>query len=215
MNPTGAVMKQAAEMELETVFQPATETALSVVVQTSPEASLAALPLGAAPKRASLGRIMRRLERFRGDADAVRERDGSGADVDLELTLMLLREENARLKAERHRPADVGGTIDRLRLVAAEQTHDDVFDDVWGLLAECLTIREGLDHACDEVHAAISAVQERLTQLKVNIQDTAASQDSAVIVDSAKVLGESSIVVEDPIPTLNKAVLALYARGAA
>jgi len=215
VNPTGAVMKQEiarARPEVEKVFEPTTETALSVVVQTTPEASLAALPLGDTPKRASLGRIMRR---FRGDADAIRERDGAGADVDQELTLMLLREENARLKADRHRPADVGGTIDRLRLVAAEQTDPEVLDDVWGLLAECLTIREGLDHACDEVHAAISAVQERLTQLKVKIQDTAVIQESSVIVDSAVLVESSSIVVDEPLPTLNKAVLALYARGAA
>ncbi len=207
-------MRSETEMDVMD-FQRPSETALSVVVQTSPEASLAALPTSAPPRRATFGRILRRFERLRGDADAMRSSESLGEDVDQELTVMLLREENARLKAERYRPADVGGSIDRLRMVAAEQTDDDVLDDVWGLLGECFTLREGLDHACDEIHTAISAVQERLNQLKVRIQDAATSPDSPVIVESAVIAESPAIVIDDPTRTLNKAVLALYARGAA
>jgi hypothetical protein len=176
---TGGVTMQgsAQAQEVETAFTAQDDadtaavtefaTALSVVAQAPPEASPAALVANHVPTPASRGRLRRRFERFRGDADAIREAGSSGQDVDQELTVMLLREENARLKAERHRPTDVGVMVDRLRVVATDEGEGNAHDDVWGLLSECLAIREGLDHACDEIHAAISSVQERLIGLQL------------------------------------------------
>lgn len=161
-----------ARDEIDTTLPP--EASLSVVAETAPEASTAALLGGGDSVPAPRGGLRRRFERFRGDADAVRAGAGAGEDVDQELTVMLLREENARLKAERHRPSDVGSMVDRMRVVAVDEGHGEALDDVWGLLSECLAIREGLDHACEEIHAAISSVQERLTRLRPGSQHLAA-----------------------------------------
>jgi hypothetical protein len=131
-------------------------------------------PAESAP--APFERFRRRFDTFRGEGDAIRSELMRG-DVDLELTVMLLREENARLKAERHRPAGVGAMVDRLRVIAADQEEDQAVQDVWGLLGECLTIHEGLYRACGEVQTAITAVEKRLTQLGASIVDSATSQD--------------------------------------
>lgn len=116
-----------------------------------------------------LARFRGRFERFRGDADAHGGRSEEVANIKLEL--MLLREENARLKAERHRPSDLGTLIDQLRLVAAHQGEAEMIDEGWTLVAECLTMREGLEQACLEIQASISAVQERLRMLAPKLDD--------------------------------------------
>lgn len=95
--------------------------------------------------------------------------DGEG---NLELTVLLLREENARLKAERHRPPDVGTMIAQMRRIAVDQGEDELSDEAWSLLSECLVIREELSQACTEIKAAMSAVQERLGRLAVRIPGT-------------------------------------------
>lgn len=107
-------------------------------------------------------RFRRGFERFRGDSDAYAHGDAQDAESDLELTVLLLREENARLKAERHRPPDVGTMIDQLRRVADERGEEELSDEVWSLLSECLVIREELSQACIEIKAAMTAVQEHL-----------------------------------------------------
>jgi hypothetical protein len=169
--------------------------------ETAAEAALAALVNDVPAEPAQAGRLRRRLARFRGDSDALREAAGADADVDQELTLMLLREENARLKAERHRPAGVGVMVERLRLVATEEAAGDAADDVWSLLSECLAIREGLDHACNEIHAAISSVQERLAALQLkSLQQAARSAPSRTSDGSSR-----AIAIGEPGPVRGKA----------
>lgn len=130
------------------------------------------------PDREPFGRFRRNLERFKGMADG-QEFDGSlDGEAELKLQLMLLREENARLKAARHQPADIGTAVDRVRLLAAPREDGELVDDAWTILGECLVIREGLDHACVEIQAAVDSVRDRLAELAVKIEATMPSDSS-------------------------------------
>jgi hypothetical protein len=122
------------------------------------------------------GRFRRNAER--GSAEAQRHDEELDDEADLQLQVMLLREENARLKAGRHRPSDVGTMIDELRLVASEE-EGDLLDDAWSLLSECLVIREGLAQACVEIENAVGSVRQRLATLVVRIEGLA--QDDASV----------------------------------
>jgi hypothetical protein len=118
------------------------------------------------------GRFRRHLERFRGAADPLD--DPSNLDeMDLRLQVMLLREENARLKAARHQPSSAGTAIDQLRQLGSPVPRADDADDAWSVFSECLLIREGLDQACEEFEKAVTAVRERLAILTTSIETVA------------------------------------------
>jgi hypothetical protein len=148
------------------------------------------LPAGAAsesrigtlgePGQEPFGRFRRRLERFKSLAD---EQDFSGSlddESELRLQVMLLREENARLKAARHQPADVGSVIDRARLLAAPGEDGERLDDAWTLLGECLVIHEGLDQVCVEIQAAMDGIRDRLAALEERIRRASSSDESGL-----------------------------------
>jgi hypothetical protein len=116
------------------------------------------------------GRFRRNV--LHGDAESQRHGRELDDEAELKVQMMLLREENARLKADRHHPSDVGTMIDELRLVADEE-EGELLDDAWSLLSECLVIREGLAQACLEIEAAAGAVRERLDTLAVRIEELA------------------------------------------
>jgi hypothetical protein len=95
----------------------------------------------------------------------------SGSEVaamkELEMELSLLREENARLKVERHRPPDAGRVIERMRHLGAEHGREESALDPNALEAaqtmhECLAIRDGLVAACQEVQQAMQGIRGRL-----------------------------------------------------
>jgi hypothetical protein len=112
----------------------------------------------------------RRLERARG---LIEEQDFAASveqEDDLRLKVMLLQEENARLKAARHKPADPGSVIEEMRLLVDSSAVADLLDETWSILGECLALREGLDRACIEIQAAMSSVRERLSTLGVKIE---------------------------------------------
>jgi hypothetical protein len=67
------------------------------------------------------GRVRRGFDRLRGGEIPEDER--------LELVALLLREENARLKAERQRPTDVGTMIAQMRRVADEHGEKELSDE--------------------------------------------------------------------------------------
>jgi hypothetical protein len=121
------------------------------------------------------GRFRRNSVRASGEAQ--RHDEELDEEADLQLQVMLLREENARLKAGRHRPSDVGTMIDELRLVASEE-EGDLLDDAWSLLSECLVIREGLAQACVEIENAVGSVRQRLATLVVRIEGLARDDSS-------------------------------------
>jgi hypothetical protein len=96
-------------------------------------------------------------------ADAIRDPEGVAA---LHAELLLLREENARLKASQHQRADVSRLIGRARsLAAAELDRDSVSDDVEQLLVEGLLIRESLLEICQEIERAMVAFEGKLNAL--------------------------------------------------
>lgn len=111
-----------------------------------------------------------RMDRFRRGFERLRGVETPDDEKDLELEVLLLREENARLKAELHRPSDVGTMIASMRRTAAEQGEDELSDEPWGLLSDSLVIQEELTQACEEIKTAMSAVQQRLARLTATIQ---------------------------------------------
>ena len=115
-------------------------------------------------------RFRRRLERFRGVAEEEEFTGSLDDEDDLRLQVMLLREENAWLKAARHKPADAGSMIDRMRLLAQPDERAQLLDESWSVLGDCLALREGLDQACVEIQAAIKSVRERLSTLTMRIE---------------------------------------------
>jgi hypothetical protein len=84
--------------------------------------------------------------------------------------LLLLREENARLKAAQHQRPDVSRLIGRARaLAAAELDRDSVSDDVEQLLVEGLLIRESLLEICREVERTMVAFEGKLHALALTL----------------------------------------------
>jgi hypothetical protein len=93
---------------------------------------------------------------------------------ELEMELALLREENARLKVEHHRPSDVGRVIERMRNLGlafpAERRGEggsEDREDAHAML-ECLAVRDGLVEACHEVQQAMQAMRSRLSGLSLD-----------------------------------------------
>ena len=118
-------------------------------------------------------RIANGIERLLSDGDAEEHVKTSGSDADLRLQVMLLREENAMLKAERHRRVDVGMLIEDMRFVAARHGQHQPLDDAHSVLTECLLIREELERVCADVQAAIATLRTQLGELTVDIRAVA------------------------------------------
>lgn len=107
--------------------------------------------------------------RFRRVAGTLEDegRPGGGDPLDsVHAELVLLREENARLKAAQHRRADVGRLLDRARsLPAATADSGGASDDTAQLLFDGLVIRESLLEICREIERAMVAFEARLDAL--------------------------------------------------
>jgi hypothetical protein len=107
---------------------------------------------------------------------------------ELETELALLREENARLKVERHRPADTGHVIERMRSirpgapVGAEEAATPSVAGSAQAMTECLVVREGLMDACQEVQQAMQVIRGRLEVLTDDLQ---ARADDRVTLDQS------------------------------
>jgi hypothetical protein len=95
------------------------------------------------------------------------ERTGAGDPLaSVHAELVLLREENARLKAAQHRRADVSRLLDRARsLPAAAADRDGASDDTAQLLFDGLVIRESLLEICREIERAMVAFEAKLDAL--------------------------------------------------
>jgi hypothetical protein len=104
--------------------------------------------------------------RFRRRTDQVAAGLDEGGDTAVHAELLLLREENARLKAAQHQRADVSQLIGRARsLTNAELDQDSLSDDVEQLLVEGLLIRESLLEICQEIERAMVAFEGKLNAL--------------------------------------------------
>jgi hypothetical protein len=109
-------------------------------------------------------RVRRAIDRLRHDGDKPRAEAAGDEVAELKLELLLIREENARLKANRHRPPDLGTLIDYLRFTGDPGANLATLDDAWSVLCECLAIREALTQAYRENEAAIRAIEQRLRE---------------------------------------------------
>src|SRR4029077_5047698 len=108
------------------------------------------------------------------------EKSSSGELGELETELALLREENARLKVERHRPPDAGQVIERMRDLGREHPapsgspgdEEALRADPTGqAMVECLAIRDRMVEACQEVQQAMQGIRGRLGTLSIDLQD--------------------------------------------
>jgi hypothetical protein len=89
----------------------------------------------------------------------------------LQAELVLLREENASLKADQHQLPDLGGLMRRARSLPTT-AHDgqnsndhDAGDESAQLMVEGLVMRESLLEVCQELQRSIAAVEVRLRAL--------------------------------------------------
>jgi hypothetical protein len=88
----------------------------------------------------------------------------------LQAELVLLREENASLKADQHQLPDLGGLMRRARSLhpTTGNGHNedaDVADESAELMVESLVLRESLLEVCQELQRSIAAVEARLRAL--------------------------------------------------
>jgi hypothetical protein len=117
-------------------------------------------------------------KRFRrGGPLAVDERAGVAESLaSVHAELVLLREENARLKAAQHRRADVSRLLERARsLPSAATDRDGTSDDTAQLLFDGLVIRESLLEICREIERAMVAFEAKLDALATMAIDGPAS----------------------------------------
>jgi hypothetical protein len=128
-------------------------------------------PAEAQRRRAALARLLRM-----GVSDGANSSSGDMAAMsELETELALLREENAQLKVERHRPADVGHVIERMRSLRLQVPAEEQAGastppaEATQAIAESLAMREGLMEACREVQQAMQGIRGRLGALAGDI----------------------------------------------
>jgi hypothetical protein len=103
----------------------------------------------------------RRFARRRTDLEVP---DDSLAELHAEL--VLLREENARLKAAEHKGPDIDGLLTRARSLSAARDDDaGVADETTKVLVEGLVIRESLLEICRQIERVMISFEARLRAL--------------------------------------------------
>ncbi len=119
--------------------------------------------------------MISRLLRFGISSSSRSSSDDLSGQGELETELALLREENAWLKVERHRPPDTGRVVESMRELAQtppvqpEEKGAAPATDPARTLAECLAIRDGLVEACKEIQEAMQGIRHRLSGLSVDV----------------------------------------------
>lgn len=84
----------------------------------------------------------------------------------LEAEVVLLREENARLKAARHQQHDVGQLLERTRSMRTQELdRGNLADETAQMLVEGLVIRESLLEICNEIERSMVVFEARLEAL--------------------------------------------------
>jgi hypothetical protein len=92
--------------------------------------------------------------------------ESSDAREALEAEVVLLREENARLKAARHQRQHVGELLERTRSMRSEGLdRDSLGDETAQMLVEGLVIRESLLEICQEIERSMVVFGARLEAL--------------------------------------------------
>lgn len=116
-------------------------------------------------RRAALSRLVRL-----GVSDGTKSSTSEAVLGELEMELALLREENARLKVERHRRPDPGRIIDRMRDLREGSHFEQTDDEVSRGMVECLSLRDCLLEACQEIQQAMQGMQSRIGTLSVAVE---------------------------------------------
>ena len=160
-------------------------------------------PADAQQRRAALARLLRM-----GVSDGAKSSSGEMAAMsELETELALLREENAQLKVERHRPADVGHVIERMRSLRLQVPAEPQAGgsappaEAARAIAECLAMRDGLMEACHEVQQAMHGIRGRLGALAGDIHsrvEDRAKSDRLSVPSVEPVDVEPAVVAETP-----------------
>jgi hypothetical protein len=119
--------------------------------------------------------MISRLVRLGVSSSSRSSSDDLSAQGELETELALLREENAWLKVERHRPPDTGRIVESMRELGqalqtpAGESEASSATDPARTLVECLALRDGLLEACKEVQQAMQGLRSRLSGLSVDV----------------------------------------------
>src|SRR4051794_9929041 len=108
----------------------------------------------------------RRFGRRRSDFVALDPDDESLSALRAEL--VLLREENARLKAAPHQSPDIARLLGRARSLTSAPDHDSVTDEAARMLVDGLVIRESLLEICKEIERAMVSFEGRLKALEAS-----------------------------------------------
>ena len=96
-----------------------------------------------------------------------RSRSRASRSAALRAELVLLREENARLKAAPHQAPDIARLLGRARSLPTARVDDDsVADETTRVLIEGLVIRESLLEICQEIERAMVSFEARLKALE-------------------------------------------------
>lgn len=112
--------------------------------------------------RGRRGRRLRREDR----SSAAKHPAGDETRASLEAELVLLREENAELKAAKHSEAGIGRLLERARAVSEEAFDpEDAGDETAHMLTEILVTREALRGICAEIERSMAAISARLDAL--------------------------------------------------
>jgi hypothetical protein len=98
---------------------------------------------------------------------AARRRDaGAAAAEQARAELLLLREENARLKAAPHQLPSFDRMVDQARsLLLADGDTDAASDDVTEMLVELIVVRESLAAVCEELERSLAVVRAKLDRI--------------------------------------------------
>jgi hypothetical protein len=152
-------------------------------------------------------KVVGRLLRM-GVSDSTRSPSGETLAMDeLEAEVTLLREENARLKIERHRPTDAGHVIERMRSIRPEVAtarRDGEAAPPAQVIAECLAVRDGLMEACQEVQRAMQGIRGRLGALAGDMQGRAGDRamNARLAASTVEALDIDLAVAADVSPAL-------------
>ena len=125
------------------------------------------LPDGARTGEPAAGRLRfrrRRVNRGAAAGDPMEE---------MHAELVLLREENARLKAARHQLPSFGHVVGQIRsLPTGDDAAEDAADEAAEMLAEVSVMRESLLEVCEELTRAMDLVRARLLGLGADERDS-------------------------------------------
>jgi hypothetical protein len=119
-------------------------------------------PAAVDPVAAAAPTARRRFRRRRTDRPGA-----AGADpiADALAELVLLREENARLKAARHQVPSFGNVIGQMRAMPELDRAEDAADEAAEMLAEVVVLRDTLLEVCEELERTMVSVRVRLHRL--------------------------------------------------